>query len=394
LKIFLSYASEDRSIAEQIALALAAEGHDVFFDREDLPAGDAFHSRIRRAIERSDQLVFLLSPHALDAGSYTLNELDIAQKAWPNPAGRVLPVLAGPIELARIPNYLKSVTLLTSDGNLVASVVDAVDRVARARRRTLVTRLAAVGAGLALLVAAFGVYWSGRGPTDEVTGKDGAPAVRVPEGVFTMGDDENSPRREIYTDAFYIDRFEVTAARYARFLKATGSVRAPEGWEEIDLERGGQLPVVGVDWHDADAYCRWAGKRLPTEAEWEKAARGTDGRLYPWGDETPSPGRANFANTSPKAYDGGLAAAGAHPTGRSPFGVHDMAGNAAEWVADWYAEGFARSDRRNPRGPQAGSAKVIRGGGRFDAADRIAVTRRYYASPDHRSEEIGFRCAQ
>ena len=393
MKIFLSYASEDRPVAEQISLALGAEGHDVFFDREDLPPGDEFHTRIRHAIESSDQFVFLVSPHALDAGSYTLSELEIARRVWPNPARRVLPVLLRPTDLAQIPNYLKSVTLLATDGNVVAMVVDALHGIARARRRALISRIAVSGVGLAILIAA-GIYWSGRGPADEVTGKDGAPALRVPAGMFAMGDDENAPRREIYTDAFYMDKFEVTIARYARFMKATGSVSKPDGWDEIDLERAAQLPVIGVSWHDAQAYCRWADKRLPTEAEWEKAARGSDERLYPWGDETPSPDRANFANASPKAYDGGLDPAGAHPAGRSPFGVHDMAGNAAEWVEDWYAEGFARGDTRNPRGPSAGRAKVVRGGGRFDPAPRIAVTRRYYASPDQRSEDIGFRCAQ
>jgi formylglycine-generating enzyme required for sulfatase activity len=394
LKIFLSYASEDRAVAEQISLALEAEGHDAFFDRDDLPPGDAFHARIRRAIESSDQFVFLVSPHALDAGSYTLNELEIARRTWPNPARRVLPVLLRPTDLGQIPNYLKSVTLLTTDGNVVAMVLDAVHRIARARRRALLARTIGVGAGLAVVVGAGVLYWSGRSAADEITGKDGAPAMRIAEGVFTMGDDENAPRREIYTDAFYMDKFEVTAALYARFMKATGAARPPEGWEEIDLTRAAQLPVTGVDWHDAQAYCRWAGKRLPTEAEWEKAARGADGRLYPWGDESPSPERANFANTSPKAYEGGLTAAGAHPAGRSPFGVHDMSGNAAEWVADWFAEGFPRGDTRNPQGPSSGRSKVIRGGGRFDPAERIAVTRRYHATPDQRSEDIGFRCAQ
>src|ERR671915_2471716 len=112
MKIFLSYASEDRVVAEQIRLALAAQGHNVFFDREDLPPGDEFHSRIRRGIEASDLLIFLVSPHALDAGSYTINELEIAQKTWPHPAGRLLPVLLHRTDLKRLPNYLKSVTLL------------------------------------------------------------------------------------------------------------------------------------------------------------------------------------------------------------------------------------------------------------------------------------------
>ena len=394
MKIFLSYASEDRPVAEQVALALGAQGHDVFFDREDLPPGDDFHSRIRRAIEGSDQFVFLISPHALDKGSYTLNELEIAQKTWRHPARRVLPVLLPHARIEELPNYLKSVTVLQTHGNVPAMVADAVHRIARTRRRALLTRIAAGASALAVLAIGAALYWSGRAPAEEVTGRDGAPALLVAAGAFTMGDDENSPRREIYTDAFYIDKFEITTARYAVFMKATGSVRAPEGWEGVELERVGELPVTGVTWHEAQAYCKWAGRRLPTEAEWEKAARGTDGRLYPWGSQSPDLDRANFANTSPNAYDGGLVKVGSRPAGKSPYGVHDMAGNASEWVADWYAESFPRGETHNPQGPDGGDAKVVRGGGRFDAADRIASTRRYFANPGHRSEEIGFRCAR
>src|SRR5512145_1608702 len=102
MKIFLSYASEDRKLAEELSLALAQQGHDVFFDREDLPAGDEFHSRIRHAIERSDLVVFLISAHAFDAGSYTINEVEIAEKTWPRAAGRVLPVLLRPTDLSQL----------------------------------------------------------------------------------------------------------------------------------------------------------------------------------------------------------------------------------------------------------------------------------------------------
>jgi formylglycine-generating enzyme required for sulfatase activity len=215
----------------------------------------------------------------------------------------------------------------------------------------------------------------------------------IPAGTFTMGDDEESPRREIYVSSFYLDRYEVTTSRYAKFLEATGSVRPPDEWEELDLSRGGDLPVIGVDWHDAQAYCKWAGKRLPTEAEWEKAARGTDGRRYPWGNASPMPDQANFHNASPQAYTGGLAPVGTHAPGKSPFGIHDLAGNAAEWVADWYAESFAHSDVRDPKGPESGTGRVIRGGGRFDPPERISATKRFFASPDNRAEDIGFRCA-
>ena len=209
-----------------------------------------------------------------------------------------------------------------------------------------------------------------------------------------MGDDEQSPRREIFLEAFYVDKFEVTLARYAAFLKVTGNVRAPEDWPEGDIARIGNLPVVGVDWHDADAYCRWAGKRLPTDAEWERAARGGDERKYPWGNEEPTADRARFGIPYERpAYQDGVAAVGTHAKGASSFGVEDLAGNVSEWVNDWWAESFRLSERRYAKGPETGTDKVIRGGGWFDPAERITVTRRMYAKPDNRADDIGFRCA-
>ena len=380
-------------MAEAIRLALTAQGHDVFFDRDDLPPGDEFNIRIRRAIEQTDLFVFLVSAQALDAGSYTLNELEIAEKSWNRPAGRLLPVMLRPIGLDQLPAFLKSVTLLEAPGNLPAAVADAVYRIARSRRRALLGKVARGLAVLAVAGIAAYVYLSNRGAPQERAGKDGAPAVLVPAGPFTMGDDEESPRREIYVSTFYLDRYEVTTSRYAKFLAATGSSHSPEHWEELDLSRGGDLPVIGVDWRDAQAYCKWVGRRLPTEAEWEKGARGADERRYPWGNASPMLDQANFQNASPSAYDGGLARVGTHAPGRSPFGVDDMAGNAAEWVADWYAEGFPRSDVRDPKGPDSGTGRVIRGGGRFDPPGRITATKRFFASPDNRAEDIGFRCA-
>lgn len=394
MKIFLSYASQDRPIAEAINRALLDQGQDVFFDREDLPPGEEFHIRIRRAIEEADLFVFLVSEEAIDPGSYTLNELDIAEKQLRQASGRLLPVLLRPTAIDRLPAFVKSVTLLESPGNVAAAVADAVHRIDLKRRHALLVK-AGLGVAAALVVAG-GVWWylSTREAPTELAGKDGAPLVLVPAGNFVMGDDEDSPRREVFLDAFYVDRFEVTTGRYAKFLAATGSAHPPEGWEALDLDRGDELPVSGVDWNDASAYCKWVGRRLPTESEWEKAARGTDERRFPWGNESPQLDRLNFQNASPEAYDGGLEKVGTHPAGRSPYGVHDMAGNVAEWTADWYAESFPVGERRNPQGPASGTSKVIRGGGRFEPAERMNATRRSYGAPDLRGEDIGFRCAQ
>jgi sulfatase modifying factor 1 len=393
MKVFLSYASEDHAAAADVRLALQADGHDVFFDRDDLPAGEEFHARIRRGIEGSDLLVFLVSPRALDAGSYTLNELAIAEKAWASPAGRILPVLLERVDPRELPPLLRAVTFLETDGHVPAAVSDAVHRIRQARRRKRLWKVA-IGMVPAVVVAvAAASYFAHRAPPATRVGQDGALAVLVRAGAFVMGDEEASPRREVYVDAFYMDRFETTTAQYAEFLASSGSVDPPEHWSDVAANARGELPVIGVDWYSADAYCRWSGKRLPTEAEWEKAARSDDERRYPWGDASPTAEHANYQNASPEPYDGGLSPVGTHPLGKSPFGVEDLSGNAAEWVADWHAESFRTGDVRNPRGPEEGSGKVVRGGGRFDPDYRIGATVRFFASPETRAEDIGFRCA-
>ncbi len=399
MRIFLSYASQDRAKVEPIHLALTAQRrHEVFFDRASLPAGEAYDARIREAIARADLFVFFVSPDAVDAGSYTLSELAMAAQQWPHPGGRVLPVVIGETPFDALPAYLKAVTLLTPSGNLAADVADAVARIATGRQRTRRRRAAISAAGSIALLALAMLAWQQRDawfsstPATEITAQDGAPAVLVPAGSFVMGDDEHSPLREVHLDAFYIDKFEVTLARYATFLKATGNMQPPDGWPGDAAEK--ELPVVGVGWDDADAYCRWAGKRLPTESEWEKAARGGDQRRYPWGNDEPTTAHAAAMKSADGAYAGGLAPVGSHPAGASNRGVHDLAGNASEWVADWFAEGFARGSVRNPKGPAGGTDRVIRGGGWQDAGERLASARRWHAAPDTRASDIGFRCTR
>jgi hypothetical protein len=171
VRIFLSYASEDRAVAQAVHLALQAEGHDVFFDREDLPPGEEYHLRIRKGIERAQLMVFLVSPAALDAGSYTLNELQIAQHTWKYPAGRVLPVMLRPVPLEALPPYLKAVTFLQPQGNVAAAVASAVHRVHVARRRRLLVRAAQGLAVASAVVAGVYVFWLNRGPVQVRTAK-------------------------------------------------------------------------------------------------------------------------------------------------------------------------------------------------------------------------------
>ena len=142
----------------------------------------------------------------------------------------------------------------------------------------------------------------------------------ISAGSAVLGDDEESPRREVFLDAFYIDRFEVTTGRYAKFFAATGGLQSPDAWDTLDLSRDGELPVIGVNWVDATAYCQWADRRLPTEAEWEKAARGTDQRRYPWGNEAPTSARANFQNTNKIRTLVDLKKSAHIPPGKAPTG--------------------------------------------------------------------------
>jgi formylglycine-generating enzyme required for sulfatase activity len=223
--------------------------------------------------------------------------------------------------------------------------------------------------------------------------------VVIPAGPFIRGTSQGGfdeqPERTIYLDEFSIDRYEVTNAQYAAFVKATGHRKSgpPSRYaKNTGRMRGPNQPAVYVSWEDAKAYCGWRGRRLPTEAEWEKAMRGTDGRLWPWGN-VEMPGGANWAR-----IDDGFEVAA--PVGRvrsdaSPYGVMDGAGNVMEWVDDWYLEGaYAAASDRNPEGPEYGTYKVLRGAAYTSSGSDLRITARSKMMSDFRDETIGFRCAQ
>jgi formylglycine-generating enzyme required for sulfatase activity len=220
----------------------------------------------------------------------------------------------------------------------------------------------------------------------------------VPAGEFTMGsptgDPDERPPHQVYLDSFLIDIYEVTVGQYAAFLQETGN-HPPSDWKAMNQFSHQKHPVSNVDWADAAAYCKWAGKRLPTEAEWEKAARGTDGRLYPWGNEPPTPRHANYEQAGSNSH-GALAPVGSFEAGKSPYGLYDMAGNAWEWVSDWYDHGYYQtSPPKNPEGPPTGGFKVIRGGSWNNSSRVLRSSDRYWDPPTFRSQYFpGFRCVK
>ena len=229
-------------------------------------------------------------------------------------------------------------------------------------------------------------------------------SVVVPAGEFIMGTDQARedayPEHKVYLDAFEIDRYEVTNAQYWEFLEyikktndhskcfkgePSNKDHTPRFWDN-EYYNVPDYPVARIDWYDAYAYAAWAGKRLPTEAEWEKAARGLDGRDFPWGNEWDT-ARCNLSG-EPKPVGSGEA-------GKSVYGCYDMAGSVYEWCTDWYVDTYyTESPYKNPKGPDKSARRVIRGGSRFSKPFQVRAHTRKSEQPDLFNLALGLRCAK
>ena len=239
-------------------------------------------------------------------------------------------------------------------------------------------------------------------PSTQVSPIDGMKLLYVPAGEFQMGSDKGQdkekPVHTVSLDAFWIDQTDVTNAMFAQYVSSGGGNEPPSQNSSNTRKSYYQnseyadYPVIWVDWSQADAYCKWAGRSLPTEAQWEKAARGTDGRTYPWG-EGADPGKANFNGKDTTKV-------GSYPEGASPYGALDMAGNVFQWVADWYSDTYYQnSPDKNPPGAgpdesPSGSARVLRGGAWDGSGEDLRSFTRANGNPSSgKNSDIGIRCA-
>jgi len=229
---------------------------------------------------------------------------------------------------------------------------------------------------------------------------------RLKYAVSAEAFNDEGPAHTVTLDSFHIDKYEVSNKKYGEFMKATGHP-APAYWDDHRRNKPEQ-PVSGVNWHDANTYCNWANKRLPTEAEWEKTARGPEGFKYPWGNQL-DPTKANFGRK--QEYTSNI---DDYSEGQSPYGAYNMAGNVFEWVADWYDPNYYKITqvKTNPTGPTngaflsatgtyvdriaVGKKRVIRGGSWYAPASTVTTTHRFWNDPMNNSYGVGlgFRCAR
>ena len=427
--LFISYSSADRPTVERLAKALSDESWSVWWDQE-IPAGRRFANVIQRKLDTASCVLAIWSRSSIDS-DWVLSEaskgldrdvlvpVSLDDAEIPMPFDRVQTVsLAGWTGDVRDADYRK----------LVRSIAEKLEQEAPpepAPPRGLWARLSArarallIAAGALLFTVSGWLAWRVLGPPPGM--------VRVAGGEFRMGtpresaqyfnrDPANNSRYRIHMtwetpevrvsqELFYIDKYEVTWAQYREHL---GDRYREFQWR--DKQAGDDHPVVGVNWHEAQKYCKEQGKSLPTEAQWEKAARGVDARTFPWGDEIPEGSLANYCDQGcagdwrDSVYNDGhaeLAPVGSYPAGRSPYGVFDLAGNAAEWVLDefdedayedWNLPKPVANPKKEPAAGSTAKERVFRGGSFLSDLWELRSARRATLGPKDRDRRVGFRC--
>jgi formylglycine-generating enzyme required for sulfatase activity len=376
---------------------LEAAGLSAWTD-EGLEPGTAHWQRaIEDAIQNTQCTVVLLSPDAKQSDWVSI-EVNYAQAL----GRRIFPVLLRGTQVESVPLSLFNAQYLDACQNLV----DAVSRLllpALARYLNVVgTEPSEAATGepeispVLVTVETPPVSEETSSPTPARTKKDTPIAfdwVTIPAGEFLMGSDkqkdsmaqdDETPQHQVYLPEYRITRIPVTNAQYKLFVDATGH-SAPEHWKNGCIPDGKENhPVANVSWRDAQTFCKWAGVRMSSEAEWEKAAGGTDGCIWPWGDEAPDNNRCNFNNKN------GTTPVGAYPAGASPYGCLDMAGNVWEWTSSEFV-GYPYDPDDGREDPQGDARRVLRGGAFYDYGGDLRCAYRNRNHPDDGYDFIGFR---
>ncbi len=371
---FISYAREDAAFALKLAQALRAAGVEIWLDQLDIPAGVRWDRAVQDALETCARFLIILSPASIDSENVQ-DEIAVAL----DENKTIVPVL---FRACKTPLRLRRLQHVDFTGDFQTAFAELMEDLQPVPRDNAPTPVA---------------------PAKKIITPPEGMAL-IPAGWFLMGGDKEErekPIHKVYVDAFFMDKYQVTVAQYQRFLKATGADNPPEWKDQIKFPK---RPVVYVSWDNAKAYAQWAGKRLPTEAEWEYAARGGFTGLagepryeYPLGDEIDA-SKANFNANKDRGSKWEDAMRHLQDVGSySPngFGLFDMAGNVWEWCADWFDENYYKSSpERNPRGPEQGEKRVLRGGSWYNDPQNLRCANRNGYTPTYQFNNVGIRCAQ
>lgn len=425
-KLFLSYARQDIEFAERLATDLRKNGWDVWIAPESIQPGERWVEAINRGLTESGIFLLVLTPSAVNS-SWVNSEANVAINLQHQGMMRFVPLR---VEMSETPplwqayqwipfqndyqggleKLLRELDQHPTETYLVRSISEKKHR-RQVQEPMQLSNLRRIPVGLwivGIMIGMIIILWVMNGSfldsipllskepqdTSKVRTKDNMEMTYVPAGSFLMGslpevdsgaNEDEFPQHEVSQSGFWIDVTEVTNSMYAVCVEenvCTNSSFAADG-----RFNGSEHPVVGVSWDDANTYCQWVGGQLPTEAQWEYAARGNDGRLFPWGNKYPTCNKAQFLDCGGDTVGVGSLS----PDGASPFGISDMAGNVWEWVADWH-DSYPYETQNNPTGPESGSNKVLRGGSWSDFSRSLRVANRHADPLETRSDDLGFRC--
>jgi formylglycine-generating enzyme required for sulfatase activity len=452
-QVFISYSRKDLSFVSQLAMDLKNAGFDVWYDVSGLRGGSQWRSEIEKALKRSQFVLVVLSPDSIDSEwvdreflfasnlrrriiplmyrfcelplSYVnLNYIDVQGENYRQNFEKLLEALdveaekeTLTLDLTPPARLTKQSIFLVGGGTITLGVLVSLylilNQGAAGPTPTEIGSAASEPAALEITpLPSLAETEPGLKPTEtlaptesispsatplenEMTDDSGAKLIFIPAGEFTMGsekgEEDEKPAHTVYLKAYYLDTFEVTNLSYSACVTA-GRCAVPADATFYNNRQYAKHPVVNVDWDMAQIYCLWREARLPMEAEWEKAARGPDAFIYPWGNSVD----ASFANYAESIMD--TSEVGSYEKGRSVYGVYDMAGNVWEWVADFYDENYYRTlppNVRNPLGPSSASRyHVMRGGSWRDDADQIRSFNRRRLFYNVYGNNLGFRCAK